>query len=85
MAQSGFQGTYEVTAKSLASVVAGQWYYGLDCLVCDKRFAIFDDRSGGKTRVFFGGDRHIRVSCPHCSADRLYGTDQVKHFPEPTG
>jgi hypothetical protein len=41
MAQgSGFQGTYKVTATSLDEVKPGQWYYGVSCLACSKRFAI---------------------------------------------
>ena len=76
-----FQGTHQVDAKALDEVVVGNWYYGFDCLVCTKRFAVFGDKSGGKAPLrFSGGGGHALVACPHCSADRLYGAEQVRHF-----
>jgi len=81
MAQgSGFQGTYKVTAKNPSEVRAGVWYYGFDCLVCSSRFAVFDDTSSGVKQVRFEGEGVFRVACPHCSADRMYKTDQMRHF-----
>jgi hypothetical protein len=29
---------------------------------------------------FSGGGGHILVACPHCSAARLYGAEQVRQF-----
>jgi len=81
MAQgSGFQGTYKVTAKNPAEVKPGDWYYGFDCLVCGRRFAVFDDTTSATKPVTFAGGGVFRVACPHCSADRMYQTDQVQHF-----
>jgi DNA-directed RNA polymerase subunit RPC12/RpoP len=74
------QGTLKSSAKALADLVVGNWYYGFDCLVCSKRFAVFDDKNAGKTQLKFSGGGHILVACPHCSSDRLYGADQVRNF-----
>ena len=75
-----FQGTYKVTAKPLGTVRSGAWYFGFDCLVCSKRFAVFDDPSNGASPTKFAGGGHFRVACPHCGSDRLYGVDAVRHF-----
>ena len=75
------QGTFKTSPKALDEVAVGNWYYGFDCLVCSKRFAVFDDKSGGKIQMkFSGGGGHILVACPHCSAARLYGAEQVRQF-----
>ncbi len=76
-------GVYKVTAKKIGDIQQGAWYYGFDCLECPKRFPVFDDETSGKTPVQFTGGGHIRVSCPYCSADRMYSTDQVVHFQHP--
>ena len=76
-----FQDTYKVGPKPLDELLVGNWYYGFDCLVCTKRFAVFDDESAGKMPLKLGGGGgHLLVACPHCAADRLYGGDQVRHF-----
>ena len=76
-------GTAKVTAKNIEDVQPGNWYFGFDCLECPKRFAVFDDESDGNTPVQFTGGGHILVSCPHCSADRMYSVDQVVQFQHP--
>jgi hypothetical protein len=74
------QGTLRMSAIALAEVVVGNWYYGFDCIVCSKRFAVFDDKYAGKTQLKFCGGGHILVACPHCSSSRLYGADRVRQF-----
>lgn len=77
---SGFQATYNVTAKKPGELKAGKSYYGFDCAVCHARFAVFDDPSQGAKP--FASERPcvFRVACPKCKADRLYRTDQVRQF-----
>jgi hypothetical protein len=72
--------TYKVAAKPPSDVKLDDWYYGFDCLVCRHRFAVFDDKFSGKAQAWFLQGDHFRVACPHCSADRLYGTGLVRHF-----
>ena len=80
MAQgTGFQGTYRVTPKPKNEVKPGHWYYGFDCLECGERFAVFDSK-GPSAPVTFAGGGHIRTTCPHCAADRLYEPAQAVHF-----
>jgi hypothetical protein len=79
----GFQGTLTARPKALHEVAIGNWYFGFDCLVCSKRFAVFDDESGGKIQRTFSGSGHVLVACPHCAAQRLYASDQVRQFEAP--
>jgi hypothetical protein len=72
--------TFTMSPIALDEVAIGNWYYGFDCFVCSKRFAVFDDKSGGKTRMKFSGAGHVLVACPHCTASRLYASDQVQQF-----
>jgi hypothetical protein len=74
MAQrAGYKETFKViTAKLLAEVKPGGWYFGLNCLACKDRFAVFDDASGGLKEFSITGVTAVRVACPHCAADRLY-------------
>jgi predicted RNA-binding Zn-ribbon protein involved in translation (DUF1610 family) len=77
---SGFQQTYEVSAKRSAELKAGKPYFGFDCSACGKRFAVWDDPSAGRERFTSRRPCVFKVSCPHCGASRLYRTDQVQQF-----
>ena len=74
---SGFQATYNVTAKKPGELQAGKSYYGFDCAVCHARFAVFDDPSQGAKPFTSERPCTFRVACPKCGADRRYRTDQV--------
>ncbi len=77
---SGFQASYKVTAKKPGDLKAGNWYFGFECLGCHARFAVFDDPSAGSKPFTSERPCTFRVSCPHCGADKLYRTDQVRQF-----
>jgi nitrate/TMAO reductase-like tetraheme cytochrome c subunit len=68
------------TAKSAAEVTAGSWYHGFACKGCDTQFAVFEDRSGGQNPAKMSGDGHIRVTCPHCGVEHVYGTSEIRNF-----
>ncbi len=76
-------GIFEITTPKLEEIVSGKWYFGTDCLECEKRFAILEDDSGGMTKINFVGEGHIRSACPHCGADRMYSTDQISQYQHP--
>jgi RNase P subunit RPR2 len=79
-----FQGTGKrvivVTAKPASEVTAGSWYHGFGCKGCDTQFAVFEDRSSGKSPAKMSGDGHIRVTCPHCGEEYVYETSEVQNF-----
>ena len=79
-----FQGTEKrvmvVAAKPASEVSAGSWYNGFACRDCGRQFAVFDDRSGGKTPAKLSGSGHIRVACSHCDAEHVYETSEVQSF-----
>lgn len=77
---SGFQATYNVTAKKRVELKPRQWYFGFDCAACRARFAVFDDPSAGAKTFTSERPCVFRVVCPECGADRLYRTDQVRQF-----
>lgn len=77
---SGFQATYNVTAKKPGELQAGKWYFGFGCAACHARFAVFDDPSQGAKPFTSERPCVFRVSCPECKAERLYRTDQVRQF-----
>lgn len=77
---SGFQATYNVTAKKPGELKAGNSYFGFDCPACQTRFAVFDDPSGGEKAFTSERPCVFRVSCPKCGADRRYRIDQVRQF-----
>ena len=77
---SGFQATYNVTAKKPDELKAGRWYFGFDCAACAARFAVFDDPSRGAKAFTSERPCVFRVSCASCGAQRLYRTDQVRQF-----
>lgn len=77
---SGFQATYNVTAKKPGDVKPGSWYFGFDCPDCHARFAVFDDPGAGSKPFTSKRPCVFRVSCPQCAADRRYRTDQVQQF-----
>lgn len=79
-----FQGTEKrvmvVAAKPASEISAGSWYNGFTCRECDKRFAVFDDPSGGKGAANLSGSGHIRVACGHCGAEHVYETSEIENF-----
>ena len=77
---SGFQATYNVTAKKPADVKAGNSYFGFDCAACKARFAVWEDSSTGAKPFTSKRPCTFRVSCPQCGADRRYRLDQVQQF-----
>jgi hypothetical protein len=74
------QGTQEATAKMSAETRSGNWYYGYDCIACDRRFAIFDDMTKGATGQKLLGEGHYSVTCPHCGANRMYSKARLVNF-----
>jgi hypothetical protein len=72
--------TYRATPLPLEEVAAGQWYFGLDCLACDRRFAVLEDESGGRRQLTFRGDGYVQALCPHCCVDGLYTASQLQQF-----
>ena len=74
------QGTREATAKMSAETRSGNWYYGYDCIACDRRFAIFDDMTNGATGRKLLGEGHYSVTCPHCGANRMYSKARLVNF-----
>jgi hypothetical protein len=77
---SGFQATYNVTAKPAGGLTSGRWYFGFDCTACRARFAVFDDPSAGAKAFTSERPCVFRVACPECKVERLYRTDQVRQF-----
>jgi hypothetical protein len=77
---SGFQATYNVTAKKPGEVKPGNRYFGFDCAACHARFAVWDDPSAGSKPFTSKRPCTFRVSCPQCGAERRYRTDQVQQF-----
>jgi hypothetical protein len=77
---SGFQATYNVTAKKAEDVRPGNWYFGFHCSLCNARFAVWDDPGEGSKPFTSKRPCVFRVSCPRCAAERLYRTDQVQQF-----
>jgi DNA-directed RNA polymerase subunit RPC12/RpoP len=77
---SGFQATYEVTAKRAEELTSGSAYFGFVCAGCGTRFAVWNDPSAGAERFTSKRPCVFKVSCPHCAAARLYRTDQVQPF-----
>jgi hypothetical protein len=67
-------------ALPLDEVRSGDWYFGFDCVICDTRFAVLEDRSAGQKRLNLGGKGHIQARCPHCSVDGLYTVDQLYQY-----
>jgi hypothetical protein len=75
--------TYRALPLPVEEVVAGAWYFGFDCLACDRRFAVLEDLSDGRRRLHFGGDGYVQALCPHCSVDGLYSANQLQQFQAP--
>jgi DNA-directed RNA polymerase subunit RPC12/RpoP len=67
---------FKVTAK--AQPVAPGHYQGWLCLECKTPIPVLDDPNSGKTGIAFLGpaDAHVRLACPHCGAERLYGLNE---------
>jgi hypothetical protein len=72
--------TYRARPLLLEDVLAGHWYFGFECLVCDLLFAVLEDESDGRRRFNFGGDGYVQALCPHCSVDCLYTADQLMQY-----
>lgn len=72
--------TYEVHAKDRRAVRDGGWYYGFDCRACSRRFAVFEDASGGKNPTLIEGGGSFRVRCPHCDEHGFYSTAEIRHY-----
>ena len=77
---SGFQATYNVTAKNPGDLKPGAFYFGFDCSACHARFGVFDDPSAGARAFTSERPCVFRVACPKCGADRRYRIDQVRQF-----
>lgn len=75
------EGVYKLTAKQHQSLTTGAWYYGWQCMSCRKDFAVFDDKTGGKSPVpIIGEQATAKVDCPLCGADNLQPIESMKHF-----
>jgi DNA-directed RNA polymerase subunit RPC12/RpoP len=77
------QPTRAATAKACAETKSANWYYGYDCIACDKRFAIFDDKTKGAPSRKLLGEGHLSVACPHCGGNRTYLQARLKNFRQP--
>ncbi|HEX2336994.1 MAG TPA: hypothetical protein VHI72_11000 [Hyphomicrobiaceae bacterium] len=75
--------TYRAMPLPVEEVVAGTWYFGFDCLACDRQFAVLEDQSNGRRRLHFGGDAHVQALCPYCGVDGLYSANQLQQFQAP--
>ncbi len=74
------QGIREATAKTSAETKSGNWYYGYDCIACDRRFAIFDDMTKDAMEAKLPREGHYSVTCPHCGGNRMYSKARLIHF-----
>jgi hypothetical protein len=74
------QGTHEATAKTSAETKSGDWYFGYDCIACDKRFAIFNDLTKGATGGKLPSEGHYSVTCLHCGENRMYPKGRLMKF-----
>jgi len=74
------QDTREATAKTSAETRSGNWYYGYDCIACDRRFAIFDDMTEGATGPKPPEQGHYSVTCPHCGGNRMYLKARLRSY-----
>jgi hypothetical protein len=72
--------SYRASPLPLDAIELGQWYFGFDCLACDRRFAVFEDESAGKRQLSFAGDGYVQALCPHCSVDGLYTAIELRQF-----
>jgi hypothetical protein len=57
------------------SMRVGQWYFGLTCQGCGKRFALEEDEDWGTRKRAVArppGTAAITLQCPHCSCDAEY-------------
>ena len=75
--------TYRAMPLPVEEVVAGAWYFGFDCLACDRQFAVLEDLSDGQKRLHFGGDAYVQALCPYCAVDGLYSANQLQQFQAP--
>jgi hypothetical protein len=68
-----FIGVAKLTPKQLP--VPKGYYRAWKCSECVVLIAVFDDLSRGLVplRKFEPLDAHVRLKCPHCTAERLYG------------
>jgi len=72
--------TYRAAPLPPDDVVAGNWYFGFECLACDQRFAVLEDTSAGNRSLRFTGEGYVQALCPHCAVDGLYSADQLQQF-----
>jgi len=66
------EGNYEVKSIPLAEINSGESYYGVDCLVCDKRIPLFTQPQDAVQETKLDGPGHILTACQHCGSIRLY-------------
>lgn len=71
---------YRVKPRDPASIVAGHWYYGLDCPSCARRFAVLDNPAASQQRLCFAGVGQFRVACPWCGLDGAYLLDAMAPY-----
>ena len=72
--------TYRAAPLPADDVVAGNWYFGFECLACDQRFAVLEDTSAGSRSLRFTGEGYVQALCPHCAVDGLYSADRLQQF-----
>ena len=67
---------FRITAAT--KLVAGGWYDGWTCLECKALLTVDTNlRPGpGPIAQLTPADAHMRITCPHCRADRLYGINE---------
>jgi hypothetical protein len=75
----GPPGVVKVSALRADQAKAGSWYFGCDCLVCKKRFALLDAWDG-TTPIDLRGLGAILSSCLHCGEERMYRADKLVRY-----
>lgn len=61
-------------------MVTGQWYYGLDCPACFRRFGVLDNPAASTAPLCFTGAGQFRATCPHCGDDSNFPLDAMVGF-----
>jgi hypothetical protein len=65
------------------SAVAGDQYFGLNCVACREQFAVLNDVAQDQAPVTAVGSGFLHVVCPYCAAERLYALGDLKLFRQP--
>lgn len=59
-------------------VVAGEWYFAVECKGCGKQIYVLDDKTNGKNTVQISGDVEVSTPCMRCGHEGLYPATTLK-------